>query len=120
MSEDKIIHDLDILRPPSEYVKLGGKEIDISYVPSGVAIDMIILHEKLDKSKSEKEQFGIAAEICSKLTSMQHKEMTKEWLLKETNVDQLYALMRYVFDSVSKSLDTGNEGKGQKAAKISP
>ena len=122
MSEEKIIHDLDLLRPPAEWVKLGGKEIDISFIPSGIAIDMIQLQEKLQRSTKDKEQFEVAAELCARMTSIQHKDMTKEWLLKNTSMEQLYALMRYVFNSVNRSLDsTGNKkGKGRKAVKTSP
>ncbi len=50
MSENKTqaIQDLDVLRPPAEYVRLGGKDIDISFIPSGVAIDRMALQDKIN------------------------------------------------------------------------
>jgi len=117
-----IIHDLDLLRPSPEYVRLGGKDIDISFIPSGIAIDIIMLKEKLDKSKKEKESFGYAADLCAAITGIQHEEMTKEWLLKNTSMDQLYALMVHIFTSVNQSLETVEDEniKGRKAVKKNP
>lgn len=122
MAEKLIIHNLDILRPPPAYIKLGGKEIDISFIPSGIAIDIIILKEKLEKVKGDKESFGLAADLCATITEIQHKEMTKDWLLKNTSMDQLYALMVHIFTSVTNSLETVEDGKekGQKAVKANP
>ena len=122
MSDKKIIHDLDILRPPSEYVKLGGKEIDISFIPSGIAIDIIMLKEKLDKADESDESFGLAADLCASITGIQHKEMDKEWLMKNTSMEQLYAMMKFVFTAVNRSLETvgDDNGKGQKAVETSP
>ena len=120
-----IIHDIDILRTPPAFVKLGGKEIDISFIPSGIAIDIIQLKEKLDisnKAGNDKESFGYAADLCAAITSIQHEEMTKDWLMKKTSMDQLYALMTYILSSVSKSIETVEDEnvKGQEAVRKNP
>ena len=44
---DPIIHDLDILRPRAVIVKLAGQEIDISQIPSGVALEITSDYELL-------------------------------------------------------------------------
>jgi len=115
MPDSKIIHDLDLLRPPAQYVRLGGNDIDISFVPSGIAIDIIILKEKLDETKDDKDSFGVAADLCAAITQSQYEEMTKDWLLKNTTIDQLYALMRHIFEATTNSLvamgDKNVEGK---------
>jgi hypothetical protein len=116
-----IVHDLDILRPQPEYVKLGGKQIDISFIPSGVALDIVALREKLveltdtpEKVKKVEEggeealeSFDITAELCAKITESQHKEMTKEWLLHNTNILQLKSLIEYISNAVMHSLEAG-------------
>ena len=40
--------DLDILRPEQKLVKLGGHEIDLSFIPCGITfeIDQIVLIER--------------------------------------------------------------------------
>jgi len=127
MSEKPIVHDLDILRPLPEYVLLGGKKIDISFVPSGIAVDIMAMQQKLQKligtpEKLRKieaggqeaiESFQVAASICAKITESQHKDMTEEWLLKNTNVMQLKQLIEHITNAVSKSLESieGEAGK---------
>lgn len=125
------IHDLDILRPEPEFVKLAGKKIDISYIPSGVALDIMSLRqdlealtdseEKLEKIKEGGEEaqksFEISAEICAKITQAQHEEMDKEWLLTNTDIMQLNALIEYVTNAVFRSLGETDE-KNLKAAKV--
>ena len=106
---------------------LGGKKIDISFVPSGIAIDIMAMQqelqdltgtpEKLRKieagGKEAIESFQVAASICAKITGTQHKDMTKEWLLKNTNVVQLKQLIEHITNAVSKSLESieGEAGK---------
>lgn len=116
------IHDLDILRPEPEYVVLAGKEIDISFIPSGVAFEIMGLWqeleelsgttEKLDEvrlgGEAAKKSFDLTAEICSRITQAQHKEMNKEWLLKNVDIRQLNAFVEYVKDALFRNLgDTG-------------
>jgi hypothetical protein len=124
------IHDLDILRPEAEFVVLGKKKIDISFVPSGVALDIMKLREELEGladtpekikkieagGKEAVRSFDITAEVCSKITQNQHSEMTKEWLLKNTSVVQLKALVEHITTAVFKSLgevDEKNVESGQ-------
>ncbi len=127
MSDKPIVYDLDILRPAPEYVLLGGKKIDISFVPSGIAIDIMAIQQELEDltgtpEKLKKieaggqeaiESFQLAASICAKITGAQHKDMTKEWLLKNTNVVQLKQLIEHITNAVSKSLESieGEAGK---------
>jgi len=128
-----IIHDLDVLRPAPEYVKLAGKEIDISFIPSGIAIDITNLQDEMRKLTDSPEKlkkiqeggeetarsFDIAAELCARITSSQHEEMTKEWLLKNTDVIQIKTLMEYITKAVFKSFEgiEDKELKKQRAAK---
>ncbi len=119
------VHDLDKLKPEPIMVKLGGKEIDISFVPSGVALEMMRIREKLealtgssDKLKKIEEgggeaqqSFLLAAEICALLTKAQYEEMDREWLLNNTNVQQLKVLIELITNSVFESL--GDDSKNQ-------
>ncbi len=118
MSEP-ITHDLDVLRPQPEYVLLGGKKIDISFIPAGVAMDAMGLQDELNKLTNTPEKmkkvaaggtpakrtFEIAAEICAAITSCQYPEMDKDWLLKNTDVAQIKALVEYVTIAVAGSLE---------------
>ena len=127
-----VIHDLDILRPVPEYVRLGGHDIDISFIPSGIAIDITNLEEELNELVGTKEKmeeveaggeaaakaFELSAQLCAVITSSQHKEMTKDWLLKNTNVWQLRRLMDFISKAVYRSLDLAKDGKSKKPAAV--
>lgn len=116
----EMVQDLDLLRPKPEYVRLGGNDIDISFIPSGVAVDIMALQDRIaelsgdpDKmarvregKKEALEVFDLSAELCAKITSCQYPEMTKEWLLKHTSVAQLRVLVDRVTKAVFRSLDT--------------
>ena len=116
-----IIHDLDVLRPKPEFVKLGGHDIDISFIPSGIALEIMALRSELvdltdtpekvaeieDGGPATVKTFDLTAEICAKITEVQHKEMTKEWLLKNTDVVQLRALIEYITEAMLGSLEAG-------------
>ncbi len=133
---ESITHDLDVLRAQPEYVKLGGKKIDISFIPAGVAMDMMTLQEELSKLTDTPEKmkkvaaggkaafrtFEIAAELCAAITSCQYPDMDKDWLLKNTDVLQIKALVEYVTTAVSDSLDSAedDEIKNPKATEGSP
>jgi len=126
----QIIHDLDVLRPAPEYVQLAGKKIDISFIPSGVAIDVMKAQQELQDMTDTPEKmaalegdvegsrrtFEICAEICSLITKSQHPEMDSEWLLANTDVVQVRTLLDLVTTSVSRSIDQA-EGAGSKKPK---
>lgn len=127
MSEP-IIHDLDILRPSPEYVRLAGKDIDVSFIPAGIAIDIMAMQQELrelagtpEKIKdleaggdAAKRSFEIAADLCASITKNQHPEMDREWLLKHTDVIQIKALMDYVTKAVFHSLESAEDGEIKK------
>ena len=118
-----IVHDLDVLRPAKEYVRLGGKEIDVSFIPAGIAIDIMGMQQDLVKltgtpekikrieagGDAAKKSFEIAAELCAAITKNQHPEMDKEWLLKNTDVVQIKALMEHITKAVYHSLESAED-----------
>ena len=135
MSEP-LVHDLDVLRPQPEYVKLGGKKIDISFIPAGVAMDVMVIQQELEKltntpeklkriqsgGKEAKRSFEIAAELCAAICSSQHKEMDKEWLLKNTDSAQIKALLDCITVAVMRSMENAEDDEvgGETADEGSP
>jgi hypothetical protein len=127
------IYDLDVLRPAKKLIRLGGKTIDISFIPSGKAIAVLQLKEQLDElTNTDKKleavetdnaiavkSFNLAAEICSMFTSNEHAEMDKEWLLQNTDVIQLKRLIELVVETVYKSLELTDD-ENQEDADANP
>lgn len=122
MSEPQI-YDLDILRPKPIYVRLAGKDIDVSFIPSGIAMDIMGMQAELMKLTGTPEKmkkieaggnearrsFELAAELCAAITKVQHPEMDKDWLLTHTDVLQIKALMDHVTRAVFRSLESAED-----------
>jgi len=135
MSE-AVIHDLDVLRPAPEYVKLAGKKIDISFIPAGVAMDVMAIQQEMQALTDSPEKlkqieaggddarksFELAAGMCAKIVEAQYPEMNMDWLMRNTDVLQLKALMDHVTRAVFKSFENAEEPevKKQPAAEASP
>ncbi|MBU8733434.1 hypothetical protein KM915_25820 [Cytobacillus oceanisediminis] len=90
------ILDLDKLIPDKRIVKLAGKEIDVSKIPSEVTIEMAAKQDEMKSgtNKSFDMVFETAIKICN--ASNQDEPITKEWLIKNTTLDQLLALMEFI------------------------
>lgn len=90
--------DLDILRPEKRIIKLGGEEIDVSYIPCAITfeIDEIISElAKLDMNEIEKngdetrKAFDISLRLCATFCEWQQPKFTKKWLADNCDVRQI-------------------------------
>lgn len=91
--------DLDVLRPEPRFVKLGGKEIDVSFIPTGITfeIDAVVREMgKLDQAavqagegEDARRGFDLTVELCSLFCRRKHPEMTPEWFGEHTDAGQL-------------------------------
>lgn len=88
--------DLDKLIPDKRIVKLAGREIDVSKIPSEVTIEMASKHEEMKSGTNASFDlvFDIAIKICN--ASNPEEEITKDWLIKNTTLNQLLALMEFI------------------------
>lgn len=138
--DDEQIFDLDILKPKALFVKLFDKQIDISFIPSGIAVETVQLQDDLNGAririleiqnqigKTEDgaeitklheeenlisvETFDKAAELCAKIIEKQYPEITKEKLLFETTLDQLKQLVGLISKQIYRSVDSGVSNQG--------
>ena len=119
---EPIIHDLDVLRPPPEYVRLAGKDIDISFVPSGVSVDISNVLRRLQEldidtenlDETAEEGVEIMAELCALITIKQYPEMNRDWLLAHTSATQLRKLLEHITDAMNRSIANIKEGETTK------
>jgi hypothetical protein len=90
------VKDLDVLRPEPKLVKLGDREIDVSFIPCGITFDIDQIIQKLNKLDREKLQAGgdetrialdLSIQLCSTFCSRKYPEMDKLWF--EENVSTL-------------------------------
>jgi len=127
-----IIHDLDIIKPQAEYIKMGNRKINISDMTTGKVLIALKEYDDLDgllKNAEIKEElkkrgedfntvvFNKTIDICIKILKEPFKGnnffawyktryISKKWLMK-FHIRQLKAFLETFKDAVFNSLKSG-------------
>ena len=117
--------DLDILRPPKKIIRLNKKDIDVSFIPSGVTFDLdsvVNRMSKLDMKKvaeggdEAKKAFELGLELCSVFCITNHPDMTTEWFKKNVDPTQIKLMADSIKESLAKIYsDMGEYSKNVEA-----
>jgi len=107
--------DLDVLRPEKNTVKLGGKDIDVSFLPLGLTFDIDdIVSEcaKLDQEKLSasdtaevKKAFALSVKLCVVFCEHQHPDMDQSWFDKNTTAAQIKGLGDRIRDALTRAYE---------------
>src|SRR3990167_8247296 len=98
-SNNGSVIDLDVLRPEPRVLKLGGNEIDISFVPCAITFELEQIVQAMgqlsvdainagDKDQARK-GFDLAVDLCSLFCRRKYPDMTREWFMENTDAGQL-------------------------------
>ena len=98
MTGNSNILDLNKIKPEERKIKLEDKEIICSNIPSKVTLEIIEKEDKL--SEDNPESFDIVLDLVMKIIKYQNddKEITKDWLVENTNFEQLFKLIQFVIE----------------------
>jgi len=114
------IRDLDILRPKTSIVKLGGEEIDVSFIPCGITFDLSELLNQIQelspKTEAEREAFvndaakikrgfDLSIDICVLFCSRNNPKLNKEFFLSHADTIQVRALVEEIKTALYKSYE---------------
>lgn len=115
------VRDLDVMMPEPRIVKLGGKEIDVSFLPTGLtfAADKLTAEMAgLDREKIEagdedeiQKAFNLSVDLCVLFCSRKHPEMNRKWFEENTNATQIRVLateIRAALTRAYEGVDTKN------------
>ena len=107
--------DLDILRPTPKNIRLGGKEIDVSFIPCGITfeVDKIIRKmqgydpKKLEEGGEETlSAFESTLDLCVLFCSVDNPELDKKWFQRNTSPAQVQLMAEAIRDSLLASYNT--------------
>ena len=109
--ETEGIVDLDILKPPKKIIKLGGVQIDVSFVPCGITweIDSLVRklseydENKLKDEKSSKEALDIIIKLCSIFASFKNPELSEKWFRENVEMPQINAFVSLIKEALIRS-----------------
>ncbi len=105
------ILDLDKLVPEKREVVLAGEKIDVSKIPSRVTMEVA---EKADLfSSGSAESFPELLEMIVKICKPSKEDITQDWIIDNTSMDQLIALIQFVLEPLQEKADEMTEGSPQ-------
>jgi hypothetical protein len=99
------IVDLDILRPAKKILKLNGKEIDVSFIPTAITFDIDrmlgelreIPRKQIEKGGEEcKRAFDLSIKICVAFAENSYPEMNYDWFSKNTTAPQINVFIKEI------------------------
>ena len=109
------VRDLDVLKPEVHIVKLAGHEIDVSFIPTGLTVDIDRVAAKLRTLDVKKMKagdveettraFDLGIELCATFCSWQHKEMTDAWFRRNTSALQVEALSEEIRSALLRAYE---------------
>lgn len=140
------VEDLDILRPQAKFIKIGGKDIDVSFIPCAITSDIDDLMEQLQKvsisdliedkdkekdltdtqklelknirKKNIKEAFNISIKLCATFCEHKYPELDEEWFMNNTDAGQIQLFTASIKDALSRAYSgIRTDEKNLKAAK---
>lgn len=103
------ILDLDKLIPAKRAVKLAGKEIDVSKIPSRVTLEIAQKSDVLQSGSQD--SFPVLLEIVVKICRPSQPDITSDWIIDNTSLDQLLALIEFILKPIKDR--TVGEGKNE-------
>lgn len=116
MSNPKIL-DLDKLIPDQRVVRLAGVDIDVSKIPSRVTMEV---SEKAEVFKeASEESFPALIEMIIKIMKPSKPDITDDWLIDNTSMDQLLALIDFVLEPLQDKV-AETQAKNQQAPTVKP
>lgn len=110
--------DLDILRPAKKIIRLGGKEIDVSFIPTAITFDidsMLAELRKISKKDIEKggevckKAFDLSVGVCSVFVENAYPEMDKAWFIQNTTAPQITAFIKEIESALIASYKGVND-----------
>jgi hypothetical protein len=135
---EPIIHNLDEERQP-EYIKIAGRELDISFIPSGISIPLlgkyqeyveilktnkVINSDGTANKEAEEELSGkpdkalesmdIMTDMVCMFTEYKDPEMTREWVGHNTNLKQLARLIVLITGSLTRDMKKKKDDTSKK------
>jgi hypothetical protein len=104
-----LLKDFDVLVPAKRTAKIGGEEIDVSFIPARAALKFIGFSEKYkfdtlgSTQNFDPEMLEAILDVIELICKRSSTKITKEWLLDNVDIKILMPFIQYVFEGISKT-----------------
>lgn len=105
------ILDLDNIVQEERIIKLKGKEIKVTTVPSKVTLKADKIYDELDEN--DPESFQKLVDLAYEMIEAQNndEEITKQWIIDNTGFRQLVKLLEFTLAPLNEMIDSKNPMK---------
>ncbi len=110
MSNTPTIRDFDKVIQEARIARIGGEEVDVTKIPSRVTLEMVKFADASEKM-SEEERFYKTLELVAKACQPSNATITADWLLDNTDFDQMMSFCEYVLEPIRKRAEASDPGK---------
>jgi hypothetical protein len=107
------IIDLDILKPTGRIIQIGGKKIEISFIPLAITFAVDEITKKLfayqaaelqEDMKKAEEAFNLSVKLCALFCEHNYPDINEQWLRKNTTVGQIQVLVSEITKTLTESM----------------
>ncbi|MFS0820757.1 hypothetical protein [Bacillus sp. 1P02SD] len=101
------ILDLDKLVTAERVVRLSGKDIDVSKIPSRVTLEIAAKSDVLKSGSSE--SFPLMLDMVVKICKPSQPDITQDWIIDNTSFEQLMALLDFILKPITDRAATNGK-----------
>ena len=115
------VEDLDVLRPEPSYVRMGGKDIDVYFIPCGITFEIDALVQQLQPLVPEinkgnidavRKGFELSVKMCAVFCAYKYPEMDEKWFKDNTDIRQIQLFAQAIRGALEKAYNTGSASGG--------
>lgn len=112
LNAEENIKDFDILAPPKRLARIGGEIVDVSFIPTRIALEIMSLGD-FDETSFSAEIFDKVVDVTVKICQRSNPKITREWIIDNIEPMTLMKFLVYAVESLSSRVSAGNKAGGE-------
>jgi hypothetical protein len=122
------VEDLDVLRPEARIIRIGGKDIDVSFIPCGITFDVDMIVQELsqmtmadlaENGEKTRRAFDLSVKLCAAFCSHKYPELDEEWFYENADARQIQAFSGAVKEALTRAYaGVENTSKNARAVRV--
>lgn len=121
MSQQPEIRDFDAVAPEKRRARIGGRVVDIGFIPARVMFDIARFKDAMDSDQlTTIEQITQIVDLVARVTMKSDPTITAEWLLENASIQGLLDFCSWVMTPAAQKAKEYEEKQGNAETAKSP